>query len=275
MAVDFQKARDYVYLNGSLWEKVLFQHLFESGSLSQLHKVLKSYKNEDNGFGHGFEYDIKCPDSHPLALEFMLGVLRDFNLSAGNIFEGTPEWVEVNQNEDGSLKNPETLLDYPFSPWWSEGGQAIPASITGNLLRHGICTEKIAERTAKWVKEHLTREKIQKTDWLFMNYHAFDYYRYAKDDAENEKLKLAAVEQIVKCASSAPENQYFTFFQFAPTPDSLVAKATPNELINKFLTHLEHSQREDGGWDDEHGLPNWQPYFSIVILHALKEYNRL
>ncbi|KMJ58315.1 hypothetical protein AB685_10425 [Bacillus sp. LL01] len=275
MTINLKKARDFIYLNGALWEKALYRHLFEGGPISHFHNALKSYKNDDNGFGHGFEYDIKCPDSHPLALEFMLGVFRDTGLPVGDVFEGAAEWVERNQNEDGTLVNPATILHYPYSPWWGGGGQTIPASITGNLLLHGLCTEQVAFYTSKWVKENLNDEQIQKTEWLFMNYHAVDYYTNVEQTEENLALKEAAIKQVIKCAEAVPEKQYFTFFQFAPMPDSAVAKATPKPLMEKFLNYLEASQREDGGWDDEHGLSYWQPYFTIVILNALRNYGRL
>jgi hypothetical protein len=275
MKVNFEKARHFIYQNGSHWEKALFRYLFEDGPVSHFHKALKAYKNDDNGFGHGFEYDIKCPDSHPLALEFMLGVFRDTGVPIGDVFEGTAEWVENNQLENGALTNPSKLLDYPFSPWWGGGGQTIPASITGNLIRHGLCSELISSRTAYWVKDNLNVDQIKKTDWLFMNYHAVDYFTNVEQTIENRALKKVALEQVVKCTAVIPEKQYFTYFQFAPAPDCEVGKATPEELVGKFLDYLEGAQREDGGWDDEHGLAYWQPYFTIVILNALRNYGRL
>jgi len=81
MAVSITKAREFVYENGSVWERTLFAYLFEGGSIERVHQCLLCYKNADNGFGHGLELDIKTPDSHPAALEYMLGLLvRDLNL---------------------------------------------------------------------------------------------------------------------------------------------------------------------------------------------------
>ncbi|WP_078381244.1 hypothetical protein [Sutcliffiella halmapala] len=275
MTVSYKKARQFIYQNGSLWEKALFRYLFEDGPISHFHQALSCYKNADSGFGHGFEYDIKCPDSNPLALEFMLSVFRDTRVPAGDTFVGSADWVVDNQKEDGSLLNPANLLDYPHAPWWSGGGQTIPASITGNLIRLGLSSDKLQENTAKWTKENLSFEQITKTDWLFMNYHAIDYYTNVPQTKEHKALKQTAIDQVIKCASVAPEKQYFTYFQLASTPESEIAKATPDHLIEKFLNYLEAAQREDGGWDDEHGLTYWQSYFSIVILLTLRNYGRV
>jgi hypothetical protein len=70
-------------------------------------------------------------------------------------------------------------------------------------------------------------------------------------------------------------NKLFPFFQFANGPDSIVARNAPTGLVDHILDYLEGSQRDDGGWDDEHGLLYWQPYFSTIILLALKRFRRI
>lgn len=273
--VSIDKARDFVFKNGQLWERALFSYLFDNGSLEHLHKCLRAYKNEDGGFGHGLEHDIKCPDSNPLALEFLLGVVRDTGIPAGDILEDTPEWVERNRNEDGSLKNPDNLHQYPHAPWWGQSGQTIPDAIVGNLRRVGLSTPSLEESTARWAAENLTIEKIEANEWLFMAYHAHDYYLTMEETPENRPYKEAAIRNIIKCAENAPAKSRFALMHFAWHPDNEVSKAFPPELLNSVLDQLANGQREDGGWDDEHGLPYWQPYFSTMILWALKNHNRI
>ncbi|HEU4965837.1 MAG TPA: hypothetical protein VFV52_18660 [Bacilli bacterium] len=273
--VSIDKARAFVFQNGQLWERALFSYLFDGGSLAHVHRCLLAYKNEDGGFGHGLEPDIKCPDSNPLALEFLLSVVRDTRLPVGDILDGTPEWVERNRNEDGSLKNPDNLHQYPFAPWWSGGGQTIPDAIVGNLRRVGLSTPSLEQSTAKWAAEHLTVEKIVANDWLFMAYHAHDYYLTMDDSEEVRPYKEAAIRNIIKCTEQAPEKSKFVLLHFASRPDNEVSRALPPELLQSVLDHVEQSQREDGGWDDEHGLPYWQPYFTTMVLWALKNHNRL
>jgi hypothetical protein len=275
MSVSIDKARDFVYANGAIWEKALFSYLFDDGPLERLHQCLLCYKNSDGGWGHGLEHDIQCPDSHPLALEYLLTVVRDTNIPVGNILEGTVAWVEKNRNQDGSLKNPDSLLKYPYAPWWSNGGQSAPDSITGNLIKLGLCSTSLAESTGEWVESRLTIEKILANEWLFMAYHAHDYYLGLKETTPIKPFKDATIENIIHCANNIGEKSYFTLFHFAITPITEVARALPPLLLNKCLDHLASTQREDGGWDDEHGLKHWQPYVSIVILLALKNFGRL
>lgn len=275
MPVSLDKARDFVYANGLLWEQALFSYLFDGGSIERLYQCLLCYKNADGGWGHGLEHDIKCPDSHPLALEFLLTMGRDMNLALTEVLIGTVDWVESNRNEDGSLKNPDSLHKYPHAPWWSSGGQSAPDSITGNLIKQGICSASLAASTSIWAKSNLTLGHIQANDWLFMAYHAHDYYLNLEDTPENRPFIEATIDNIIKCAQNTTEKNYFTLFQFASSPDTRVAQAMSKDMLNEFLDDLVSSRREDGGWSDEHGLKHWRPYHTIFTLSVLRNYGRL
>ena len=275
MTINVKKARDFVYGNGSMWERALFAYLFQEGSLARLHQCLLCYKNPDGGWGHGMEHDIKTPDSNPLALEYLLGMLaKDTNTPIGSLLDGTPQWLEKQRNPDGSLKNPASVMDYPIAPWWLESqGQTIPDSIVGNLTKLGCVTPSLADSTRAWVQANLTLEKIKANEWLFMAYHGFDYFMNVDDFPNVEVYRQAVIDNITQLARSAPEKQYFTIFQFASTPDSTVARAIP-DVIQRNLDYLADTQRDDGGWSDEHDIPHWQPYFSTVVLLALRRYGR-
>jgi hypothetical protein len=276
--VSVDNARCFVHAHGNLWERALWDYLFAGGSLERVHTCLIPYKNEDGGWGHGLEHDIKTPSSNPLMLEFLLAVSRDTDLPLGSLLEGTPEWLESNQQEDGSLDNPLDLQDYPRAQWW-QVGQTIPTSITGNLIKHESCPSNIRKRTMAWVDINMDLEKIQENNWLFMAYRGFDYFFNEDQYPESTKYQEAVLENIYQTALAHEENgelnKLFPFFQFASGPESVVAQNAPEGLIDRILDHLENSQREDGGWEDEHGLSYWQPYFSTTILLALKRFGRV
>ncbi len=276
MGVSLDRAREFVFGNGVLWERALFAYLFDGGPVEHVHRCLLAYKNPDGGFGHGLEHDIKCPDSNPLQLEYLLSVMRDTGLPPGNILDGTVAWLEQNRQADGSLKNPTSVTQYPIAPWWLEGGgQTIPDAITGNLIKHGLCSPSLAASTQKWVLENLTVEKIRANEWLFMAYHAHDYFMNVTDFPNLAEHRQATIENIITTAEAAPEKQYFVLFQFASSPAAPIAPHLPKSLMERNLDYLMDTQRDDGGWDDEHGLRHWQPYMSMVTLHALKNWGRL
>jgi hypothetical protein len=275
MSVNFQKARNFVYANGVLWERLLFSHLFEGRAVEPMLAAFKAYKNADNGFGHALEHDIRCPDSHPLALEFLLGALQRTGIEPGDLLDGTSHWVEMQRAEDGSLQNPAAVLDYPHAPWWNGGGQDIPDAITARLLGFGKCTPFLADSTRRWVQANLTLKEIAATDWLFMNYHAYDYFMQVDDFLDVERLREATIANILRCAEEAPVGQHSAFFDFASTPHSPVALAADNGLIERCLTTVANGQQEDGSWQDEHGLSQWWPWTTICALLTLRAYGRM
>ena len=275
MAFDLGMAREFVYRNGTLLERALFAWLFEGGCLERLHQIILCYKNPDNGFGHGLEHDIKAPQSHPLALEYLLGLMKHAGLPPGSIFAGTADWVEAQMDERGDLRNPPETRAYPLESWWQEeGGQTMPDSIVGNLMRFGFATPSLIEKTKAWVLANYSPAKIQDNEWLFMAYHAFDFFFAVDDFPELERFKQAAVDNIVACAEAAPENQYDSLFVFAPTPDSMIARTLPAGLPDRFLDALSKAQQPEGHWLDQHNLPQWYPMTTINVLLALKRYGR-
>ncbi len=275
MSIDLSKARDFVYRNGSLFERALFAWLFDGGSLQRLQQIILCYKNPDNGFGHGFEHDLKAPQSNPLALEYLLGVMKHCAIPPGPILEGCAAWVESQMDAEGNLANPPETRDYPLEWWWREkGGQNMPDSIVGNLIRFGCARPSLIEKTKRWVRSNATLDSIRENEWLFMAYHAFDFFFAVDDFPGLERFRGATVENIVDCAIKAPENQFDSLFAFAPTPDSPIARALPDGLLARYLDGLATSQQAEGHWVDQHDLPQWFPMTTINVLLALRRYGR-
>ena len=85
MSIDVGKASNFVHQHGTLFERALFDFLFAGGSAERVQAIIMCYKNPDGGFGHGFEHDIKAPHSHPLALEYLLSVMKHNGIKPGAI----------------------------------------------------------------------------------------------------------------------------------------------------------------------------------------------
>ena len=275
MSINFDKASHFVHQQGTLFERALFDYLFAGGSAERVQAIIMCYKNPDGGFGHGFEHDLKAPQSNPLALEYLLGVMKHTGIEPGLILDGVSDWVESQMDAAGNLCNPPQTRVYPLAPWWREdGGQTMPDSIVANLLRFGCAKPSLVEKTKGWVAEWHTLESIRANEWLFMAYHAVDFFFAIDDYPDLERYRAATIDNVLACAMAAPENQYDSLFAFAPTPDSLIAKALPADLLARFLDVLEAAQTEAGSWVDQHNLRQWQPMTTINVLLALRRFGR-
>ena len=286
MTIDIDKARQYIHANGLLWERALWDYLFDGGSLVRVHQTLLNYKNADGGFGHGLEHDLKCPQSNPLQLEFLLTIIRDSDLPVGRILSGTSDWVESIQKQDGSLTNPKEVLSYPHAPWWGRdssptmaGGQSAPDSIVGNLIAHGQCSLEMANRTKAWVEANVSLDSIAKSDWLFMTYHYFDYFMNVRDFPDLDSYQEATIATIIRLTEKDIADgelaKACAIFSFVNSPDSFMVSEIPETIISQCLDYLQANQREDGSWLDEHDLVQWQPLASIKALLALRNFGRL
>jgi hypothetical protein len=140
---------------------VLFERRFEGGSVDAVLNALAAYQNEDGGFGHALEPDMRTPRSSALATGIGLRVLVELDVPAGHAM------VRKAVEYCLSTFDPETKVwrvvpldtnDYPHAPWWhDEAGslartfddfQLIPrAEITAALHHYATLVP------ADWLRE--------------------------------------------------------------------------------------------------------------------------
>ena len=142
------------------------------------------------------------------------------------------------------------------------------------MIYFDAATPSLVEKTKAWALQNLNEDKIRANDWLFMAYHASDFYFAVDEFPDLPRLRNAAIDNIVACAEAMPAAQHHSLFAFAPTPDSRVAKALPPGLLNRCLDSLAQGQQPDGHWLDQHNLPQWYPATTINALLALRRYGR-
>lgn len=268
------RARDFVYRHGAPWERALFGHLFDGRPVEEPLRFLSAYKNPDGGFGHGLEHDLKAPDSHVPALEFLLFIHRNTGLPVARLLDGTVAWLERRRHDDGSFRDPDTLRDHPIAPWWREwGGQPAPDAVTGLLTRLDLASAELTASTRRWVEANLTLDAIREIDWLFMAYHPVDYFMNTRDFPDLERYQEATIAQVIALAEAAPEAQAPALLPFLAYPK--LAERVPAALIERALDLLVDGQQEDGSWRDEHGLSQWYPFTTIGNLVFLRRHGRL
>jgi hypothetical protein len=78
--MNFEKAANFIWQNGRLLERRVFDYAFQNGSKDHILTALKAYQNDDGGFGNALEPDLRAPNSQPLFIEFALRILYDCNI---------------------------------------------------------------------------------------------------------------------------------------------------------------------------------------------------
>jgi hypothetical protein len=72
----FNSAANFITNRARPLERTLFDFHFGSGSDSDVLVELKKFQNEDGGFGHGIEPDLRMPFSSPFSTSVAFQVLR-------------------------------------------------------------------------------------------------------------------------------------------------------------------------------------------------------
>jgi hypothetical protein len=82
MSNTLEKGAEFIWANARLLERAIFEYRFMDGSVERIGDILNTYQNEDGGFGHGLEPDLRASESQPLFVEFALRTLYDCGLRA-------------------------------------------------------------------------------------------------------------------------------------------------------------------------------------------------
>jgi hypothetical protein len=130
----FERARGFLKTQARALDRALFEFRFEDGLADAVLAALAAYQNEDGGFGHALEPDMRTPSSSALATEIGLRVLAELDLPAEH--EMVRKAVEYCQ----STYDPETKVwrvvpydtnDHPHAPWWHDEEGSLARTFDG------------------------------------------------------------------------------------------------------------------------------------------------
>ncbi|QKE76192.1 hypothetical protein HPK19_25200 (plasmid) [Arthrobacter citreus] len=117
----FDKAKVFIKTKARKLEQSRFEFEFEGGNKENVLTYLKTFQNEDGGFGNGIEPDFWLPSSSPMATwaagqilteigaekdERIVKFMVDYLINTNNIETGMWDSVLPETNE------------FPHAPWW-------------------------------------------------------------------------------------------------------------------------------------------------------------
>jgi hypothetical protein len=281
----FARGRDFIYREGRLLERRLFEALFEGGPRKAVVDCIRAYRNSDGGFGHALEPDKRAPESQPLDVQIALEALDDACAFDAELVGDACEFLETVADARGALPVVlPSIADYPRASHWQAGefpaGPAATIGIAALLYKHDV--------------EHRWRERVTSYCWSIVegdppdDAHAlrecFAFVEHAPDRARAE----AAAENL---AAALPRARWFhadadydgyglTPLQFAPTPDSRWHALFDDDQIEHHLGRLANEQEEDGGWPLAWEPPTiasrleWRGIETLRALRVLVAYGR-
>ncbi|MGY5118981.1 hypothetical protein ACWC2H_24475 [Streptomyces sp. 900105755] len=291
------RAERFIWLTARVLEQRLFAYHFLNGGPDPVETALDAYRNEDGGYGHALEPDLRGPLSQPLHAGHALRVLDAIGRCGGQRVERVCRYLTAVSTADGAL--PAVLpgqRGYPAAPF-----VPVVDDPPSELLATGPVVG-LLHRNEVW---HA---------WLFR---ATDYCWQAIEDLEKshpyeieaavafldtvpdrsraeataDRLgrlvrdqRLAALDPerlgtYPVAPGYAPREHHFPH-DFARSPDSLARAWFTDEEMSRSLDFLTAEQEADGGWPIR--WRQWapaaaleaRPVVTIEALQTLRAYGR-
>ena len=117
----FQRAKTFVKDQGRDLDRALIAYNFEAGSKNDVLAALAAYQNDDGGFGHGLEPDLRTPASSVIATTVAFQNFRSLRVPADHplVRRGIAYLLETYDvsRQVWPIIPPE-VEDAPHAPWW-------------------------------------------------------------------------------------------------------------------------------------------------------------
>lgn len=292
-------AQKFIHRNGRLLERRWMEHLFEGGSKNAVIAALRAYQNDDGGFGHALEPDIRDPHSQPIPTEVALHIMDELDLFDASILSGILQYLESITLPGGGV--PRALCSvnhYPHAPWWTtERDDAASMNPTGSIVAlllkqhavplaespdQGHCPQWFAD-TIQFIWRNI--ENVGRTDYHDL-IQAIDFLQQTSDRDRAETL-LAQMDSwllspgVIEYDSNA-EGYVHKILDWAPKRNSYCTRLIHDqEAVSRHLDALIAEQQDDGGWSISWEPPSqaakleWRGYITVQRLLTLQSYERL
>jgi hypothetical protein len=270
-----------------LIDRLRFAYHFLDGGPGPILTALRAYQNDDGGFGHGLEPDIRAPLSQPQPVELALRLLDEIEAMNDPMVRRACDYMQMITTPAGGV--PFVLASvraYPRAPWWE--GEADPpaslnptAAITGFLHKHQVDHPWLA-RATEFCWDQL--ERLGTTNAYEVRA-ILPFLDYVPDRGRAEamfaRIGPKIFEQKLVELDPAGHGERFSPLDFAPWPNTLARRLFSDQLIETHLDALAAAQQQDGGWSfnwldwNAATALEWRGWITVGALLTLRAYGRL
>jgi hypothetical protein len=291
------RAERFVWLTARVLEQRLFAHHFRGGAADPVETALDAYRNEDGGYGHALEPDLRGPVSQPLHTARALRVLDTVGRCAGQRVEHVCRYLTSVSTADGALPaiHP-SQRGYPAAPF-----VPVVDDPPSDLLATGPVVG-LLHRNEVW---HAWLFRATDFCWQAVESleesHPYEIEAAVAflDSAPDRPRAEAAADRLGRLVREhrlaaldpdnldaypvspgyAPGEHHFPY-DYARTPSSLARAWFTDDEMARSLDHLAARQQEDGGWPLS--WRRWapapaleaRPAATIEALRTLRAYGR-
>jgi len=258
------QARQYIEMNGRELDRQLYIYHFGTGDREGVLRSLSAFQNDDGGFGHALEPDIRTPASSVITTSVGLYILREIGaLFEEPMVQAAIEYLLANydNNEEVWPIIPPEIEDAPHAPWWSyqdsaenfSGFLANPrACIIGHLYHYRpLVPAEFLEQVTNSLLEFLEKSSqtsLSMHDLLcFMNLAEAD--NLPAQVREQILVKVAVfVREVVELSPDDWSSYGLQPLDVAPSPNAPLITTVEGSAIEANLDYRIDLQLTDGSW---------------------------
>ncbi|MCQ9136170.1 hypothetical protein [Streptomyces hilarionis] len=291
------RAEHFVWLTARVLEQRVFAHDFLNGAADPVEAALDAYRNEDGGYGHALEPDLRGPVSQPLHTARALGVLDSIGRLNGRRVERVCAYLTSVSTRDGALPaihpSQRGYPAAPFIPIVDDPPSELLSTgpVVGLLHRNDVwhawlfratdfCWQAVdsLERSHPYEVEAAVAFLDSAPDRPRAQAAADRLGRLVRDH-RLVALEPDRLDRYPVAPGYAPGEHHFPY-DFARTPQSLARAWFTDEEMARSLDHLADAQQKDGGWPVR--WRQWapgtaleaRPMVTIEALRTLRAYGR-
>ncbi|MBX7553714.1 hypothetical protein ABZX95_35885 [Streptomyces sp. NPDC004232] len=291
------RAEQFVWLTARVLEQRLFAHHFLHGAADTVETALDAYRNEDGGYGHALEPDLRGPVSQPLHTAHALHVLDAIRRCGGQRVERVCRYLTAVSTADGALPaihpSQHGYPAAPFVPVVDDPPSDLLATgpVVGLLHRNEVWHAWLFRATDFcWqAVESLEKSHPYEVEAAVLFLDSAPDRSRAEAAADRlgrmvREQRLAALDPdrldaYPVAPGYAPAEHHFPH-DFARGPDSLARAWFTDDEMSRSLDHLAAEQQDDGGWLVRRR--RWAPapaletrsLVTIAALRTLRSYGR-
>lgn len=288
-----EAAASFLYANGRLLDRRRFEYHFAGGRAEDVLAALRAYQNEDGGFGHALEPDIRSPHSQPVPTEVALAILDEIGSVDAEILAGIVRYLR-------GIAVPETggfplafrpVNDYPHAPWWtieddSRASLNPTGRIIGMLMKQRVLEEFKEEawfrQSAEFVWSRMGQPDLHGFHDLLQCVTFLEHVPdWGRAEPLLEQLNHNLQQPGVIALDPHAEGYVHKVLDWAPSPESYCARFIGPDDTRRHLDALEEGQQEDGGWTISWPAVSpaceleWRGSITVDRLLTLRSYGRL
>lgn len=261
----FGASREFLEVTARPLEVAQFRHAFLGVPTEPVLNALRGFRNDDGGFGHALEPDLRTPDSSVLCTSIALRILRSLEISTEHAFvSGSIGYLlaSLDREQCGWRIIPETAESSPRAPWWYQKGRegsfdAFSLNPTAEILGYLFDNrEQVGQEVVSAVSDRVFRELGRPLELemhellcclrLFQTKHLPDKYRGQLLARLNQSIK-----GVVACDPKDWTGYSLRPLQVADAPQSPFV-AGLRDAVADNLDYVIASQNADGSW-----TPTW------------------